>query len=76
MGGGGYVLPAPKDSGVHILHGCASVVALSRLSPEIYMKRPAQTDAWRLDLILKRKAVSDCPDGRGALGRRSPLPPP
>ncbi|XP_054851085.1 phospholipase D2 [Eublepharis macularius] len=26
------------------------------LSPEIYMKRPAQTDDWRLDLILKHKA--------------------
>ncbi|XP_025031025.1 phospholipase D2 [Python bivittatus] len=28
----------------------------SRLSPEIYMKRPAQSDEWRLDLILKHKA--------------------
>ncbi|KAM3823440.1 phospholipase D2 isoform 2-T3 [Vipera latastei] len=26
------------------------------LSPEIYMKRPAQSDKWRLDLILKHKA--------------------
>ncbi|XP_077171610.1 phospholipase D2 isoform X2 [Paroedura picta] len=26
------------------------------LSPEIYLKRPAQTDNWRLDLLLKRKA--------------------
>ncbi|XP_067325735.1 phospholipase D2 [Anolis sagrei] len=26
------------------------------LSPEIYLKRPAQSDEWRLDLILKRKA--------------------
>ncbi|XP_063157864.1 phospholipase D2 isoform X1 [Candoia aspera] len=26
------------------------------LSPEIYMKRPAQSDEWRLDLILKHKA--------------------
>ncbi|XP_061447126.1 phospholipase D2 isoform X2 [Rhineura floridana] len=26
------------------------------LSPEIYMKRPVQSDAWRLDLILKHKA--------------------
>ncbi|XP_015283368.1 PREDICTED: phospholipase D2 [Gekko japonicus] len=26
------------------------------LSPEIYLKRPAQTDDWRLDLLLKRKA--------------------
>lgn len=29
-----------------------------RLSPEIYLKRPAQTDDWRLDLLLMRKAVS------------------
>lgn len=29
------------------------------LSPEIYMKRPAiNTDYWRLDKILQRKAVS------------------
>ncbi|KAJ6654968.1 hypothetical protein lerEdw1_006439 [Lerista edwardsae] len=27
------------------------------LSPEIYLKRPAQSDEWRLDLILKHKAV-------------------
>ncbi|XP_053115451.1 phospholipase D2 isoform X2 [Hemicordylus capensis] len=26
------------------------------LSPEIYLKRPAHTDHWRLDLILKHKA--------------------
>ncbi|XP_070585330.1 phospholipase D2 isoform X4 [Erythrolamprus reginae] len=26
------------------------------LSPEIYLKRPAQSDEWRLDLILKHKA--------------------
>ncbi|XP_034991718.1 phospholipase D2 [Zootoca vivipara] len=26
------------------------------LSPEIYMKRPAQSDDWRLDLLLKHKA--------------------
>nr|XP_056719556.1 phospholipase D2 [Euleptes europaea] len=26
------------------------------LSPEIYLKRPAQTDDWRLDLLLKHKA--------------------
>ncbi|XP_053219095.1 phospholipase D2 [Podarcis raffonei] len=26
------------------------------LSPEIYMKRPAQSDEWRLDLLLKHKA--------------------
>ncbi|XP_042327906.1 phospholipase D2 [Sceloporus undulatus] len=26
------------------------------LSPEVYMKRPAQSDEWRLDLILKHKA--------------------
>lgn len=31
------------------------------LSPEIYMKRPAiDGDYWRLDKILKRKAVSYC----------------
>ena len=30
-----------------------------RLSPEIYMKRPiTEGDKWRLDVILKRKAVS------------------
>lgn len=28
------------------------------LSPEIYMKRPNGGDEWRLDLMLKRKAVS------------------
>ncbi|XP_028911138.1 phospholipase D2 [Ornithorhynchus anatinus] len=26
------------------------------LSPEIYLKRPAHSDAWRLDILLKRKA--------------------
>lgn len=29
----------------------------SRLSPEIYLKRPAHSDDWRLDLMLKKKAV-------------------
>lgn len=29
----------------------------SRLSPEIYLKRPAHSDDWRLDIMLKRKAV-------------------
>lgn len=28
-----------------------------RLSPEIYLKRPAHSDDWRLDIMLKRKAV-------------------
>ncbi len=28
------------------------------LSPEIFMKRPSAGDYWRLDMILKRKAVS------------------
>lgn len=32
------------------------------LSPEIYMKRPALNgNYWRLDSILKRKAVSNIP---------------
>lgn len=34
---------------------------LCRLSPEIYMKRPiTEGNRWRLDSILKRKAVRDC----------------
>ena len=28
-----------------------------RLSPEIYLKRPAHSDDWRLDIMLKKKAV-------------------
>ena len=28
-----------------------------RLSPEIYLKRPAYSDDWRLDIMLKKKAV-------------------
>lgn len=28
------------------------------LSPEIYLKRPASGDYWRLDKVLERKAVS------------------
>lgn len=28
-----------------------------RLSPEIYLKRPAHSDEWRLDIMLKKKAV-------------------
>lgn len=28
-----------------------------RLSPEIYLKRPAHSDDWRLDVMLKKKAV-------------------
>ncbi len=28
------------------------------LSPQIFMKRPGGADKWRLDLMLKRKAVS------------------
>lgn len=29
----------------------------SRLSPEVYLKRPAHSEDWRLDIMLKRKAV-------------------
>lgn len=28
-----------------------------RLSPEIYLKRPAHSNDWRLDIMLKKKAV-------------------
>lgn len=28
-----------------------------RLSPEVFLKRPATDNNWRLDEILKRKAV-------------------
>ena len=28
-----------------------------RLSPEIYLKRPAHSDDWRLDIMLKKKAA-------------------
>lgn len=28
-----------------------------RLSPEVFLKRPATDNYWRLDEILKRKAV-------------------
>lgn len=31
------------------------------LSPEIYLKRPAHSDDWRLDIMLKRKAVGEHP---------------
>lgn len=37
---------------------CSLPIALAcRLSPEIYLKRPAHSDDWRLDIMLKRKAV-------------------
>lgn len=37
---------------------CSLPTALtSRLSPEIYLKRPAHSEDWRLDVMLKRKAV-------------------
>ncbi|XP_026985981.1 phospholipase D2 isoform X2 [Sagmatias obliquidens] len=32
------------------------------LSPEIYLKRPAHSDDWRLDIMLKKKAVMRHPD--------------
>ncbi|XP_078230164.1 phospholipase D2 isoform X3 [Callithrix jacchus] len=32
------------------------------LSPEVYLKRPAHSDDWRLDIMLKRKAVMRHPD--------------
>lgn len=53
---------------------------LPRLSPEIYMKRPAQSDEWRLDLILKHKAVGACAGWQegcqGALPTTDPSCPP
>lgn len=49
-----------------------------RLSPEVYLKRPAQTDEWRLDLILKHKAVGAARGGAGPRpepwGEPSPSP--
>lgn len=37
---------------------CSLPTALTcRLSPEVYLKRPAHSDDWRLDIMLKRKAV-------------------
>ncbi|XP_022451787.1 phospholipase D2 isoform X3 [Delphinapterus leucas] len=32
------------------------------LSPEIYLKRPARSDDWRLDIMLKKKAVMRHPN--------------
>ncbi|XP_032124689.1 phospholipase D2 isoform X4 [Cebus imitator] len=32
------------------------------LSPEVYLKRPAHSDDWRLDIMLKRKAVMRHPN--------------
>lgn len=32
-------------------------IFLHRLSPEVFLKRPATDNYWRLDEILKRKAV-------------------
>ena len=29
------------------------------LSPEVFLKRPDSGDKWRLDFLLKRKAVRD-----------------
>ncbi len=34
-----------------------SIFSLCRLSPEVFLKRPATGTHWRLDKILKRKAV-------------------
>lgn len=37
---------------------CFLLLALNpRLSPEVYLKRPAHSDDWRLDIMLKKKAV-------------------
>lgn len=38
------------------------------------MKRPAQSDEWRLDLILKHKAVSGPRRPEGVLGGPGWLP--
>lgn len=38
-----------------------------RLSPEVYLKRPAHSDDWRLDFMLKKAAVRS--RAGGGLGR-------
>ena len=38
-----------------------------RLSPEIYLKRPAHSDDWRLDIMLKKKAVRRMVCWRGGM---------
>lgn len=49
----------PREEGLFVFSiACSLPIALvSRLSPEIYLKRPAHSDDWRLDIMLKRKAV-------------------
>lgn len=39
------------------------------MSPEIYLKRPAHSDDWRLDIMLKKKAVRRVAGGRGGAWR-------
>jgi hypothetical protein len=48
-----------REEGLFVFSiACSLPIALaSRLSPEIYLKRPAHSDDWRLDIMLKRKAV-------------------
>lgn len=42
---------------------CAFVLVSVRLSPEIFLKRPVvEGNRWRLDCILKRKAVRNKSD--------------
>ena len=48
---------------INVLAQCMSVTAFVcdiRLSPEVLMKRPVKDEGgkWRLDMILKRRAVS------------------
>lgn len=48
----------PGRSGWLLGLSCLSPPARNpRLSPEIYLKRPAHSDDWRLDITLKKKAV-------------------
>ncbi|KAG8517119.1 Phospholipase D2 [Galemys pyrenaicus] len=39
------------------------------LSPEVYLKRPAHSDDWRLDMMLKKKAVRKVVRPEGNYGR-------
>lgn len=60
MRGGGRAVPGPERGwqGAVFSLACSLPPALtSRLSPEIYLKRPAHSEDWRLDIMLKRKAV-------------------
>lgn len=44
-----------------------------RLSPEIYLKRPAHSDDWRLDIMLKKKAVRRVVRLEGRCGEGLPV---